>query len=139
MLWPEGYRKHAALAQNELPTIVIGRLELSEDNPPNIIVDQVQSLDEIQRNRELIVLRLPSTKESESLFDSVLHLMNTNPGNCDVALETHLDDQTVVRIKVNSTLRVDHSAKLEAALKDLGCGVRVERASSRLAASDNAR
>ncbi|MGI8733138.1 MAG: DNA polymerase III subunit alpha [Pyrinomonadaceae bacterium] len=128
VLWPETYRKHSLLVQNEFPVLISGRLELSEDNPPNVIVDQVQSLGDIQKNRELIVLRLPSRAASENLFDDVLHLMNTNPGNCDVAVETHLDDETVVRIKVNSTLRVDHSPRFEAALKKLGCVVKVERA-----------
>ena len=129
VLWPEIYRKHSLMVQNELPVLISGRLELSEDNPPNVIVDQVQSLDDMQRNRELMILHLPASTESEALFDSVLHLMNTNPGNCDVALETNVENGTVVRVKVNSTLRVDHSAKLEAALKELGCAVTIERMS----------
>ena len=128
VLWPETYRKHSMFVQNEAAVLITGRLELSEENPPNIIADQVQSLDDLQKNRELIVLQLPASGEADALFDSVLHLMNTNPGNCDVALETQLDADIVVRVKVNSTLRVDHSARLDAALKELGCAVRVERA-----------
>ena len=128
VLWPETYRKHSGLVQNEAAVLITGRLELSEENPPSVIADLVQSLDDIQKNRELIVLQLPASDETESLFDSVLHLINTNPGNCDIALETQVDPDTVVRVRVNSTLRIDHSAKLEAALKDLGCVVKVERA-----------
>ncbi|MFN2514292.1 MAG: OB-fold nucleic acid binding domain-containing protein, partial [Pyrinomonadaceae bacterium] len=45
VLWPETYRKYSGLVKNELPVLVSGRLELSEDNPPSIIVDQVQSFD----------------------------------------------------------------------------------------------
>ena len=127
VLWPETYRKHSTFVQNEAAVLITGRLELSEENPPNIIADQVQSLDDLQKNRELIVLQLPASSESETLFDTVLHLMNTHPGNCDVALETQLDADIVVRVKVNSTLRVDHSARFDAALKELGCAVRVER------------
>ncbi len=51
VLWPETYRKHSALLQNELPVLVTGRLELSEDNPATVIVDQVQSLDDILKNQ----------------------------------------------------------------------------------------
>ena len=126
VLWPETYRKHSMFVQNEAAVLITGRLELSEENPPNIIADQVQSLDDLQKNRELIVLQLPFSNEADTLLDNVLHLMNTNPGNCDVALETQLDADIVVRVKVNSTLRVDHSARLDAALKELGCAVRVE-------------
>ena len=128
VLWPETYRKHSMFVQNEAAVLITGRLELSEENPPNIIADLVQSLDDLQKNRELIILQLPASGEADTLFDNVLHLMNTHPGNCDVALETQLDANIVVRVKVNSTLRVDHSARLDAALKELGCAVRVERA-----------
>ena len=52
VLWPETYRKYSAMLQNESPILVTGRLELSEDNPPTLIADQVQSLDDILRNRD---------------------------------------------------------------------------------------
>ncbi|HKR59408.1 MAG TPA: hypothetical protein VJS64_06705, partial [Pyrinomonadaceae bacterium] len=60
--------------------------------------------------------------------------------SCDVAVETQLDSGTVVRVRVNPSLRVSHTAKLESALKELGCRVKVERAVHRsMAASDNGR
>ena len=86
-----------------------------------MIADQVQSLDDILKNRELVVFQVPATDDPEGLFDSILHLINTHPGNCDVTLETVIDADTLVRVKVNSALRVDRSAKLETALKQLGC------------------
>jgi DNA polymerase-3 subunit alpha len=126
VVWPETYRKYSQLLQNESPVLVSGRLELSEDNPPTLIADQVQSLDDIIKNRELVVFKVPVTEDQEGLFDSILHLINTHPGSCDVTLETVIDSGTVVRVKVNAALRVTRSAKLESALKQLGCTVRVE-------------
>jgi DNA polymerase III subunit alpha len=126
VLWPETYRKYSAVLLNESPVLVTGRLELSEDNPPSIIVDQVQSLDEILKNRELVVFQVPASDDQEGLFDSILHLINTNPGNSDVTLETRIDADTVVRVRVNPALRVTRSAKLESALKQLGCTVMIE-------------
>ncbi len=126
VLWPETYRKHSALLQNELAVLITGRLELSEDNAPTVIVDQVQHLDDILRNGELVVLRLPSSDDPEGLFDMVLHVMNSHPGNCDVALECLIDTGTLVRVKVNSALRVDRSGSLESACKQLGCTLRIE-------------
>jgi DNA polymerase-3 subunit alpha len=140
VLWPETYRKHSNVVRNEAAVLITGRLELSEENPPNIIADQVQSLDDLQKNQELVVLQLPASEQTEPLFDSVLHLISSNPGNCDVAVETQLDAGILVRVKVNSSLRVQHSAKFEAELKELGCRVKVERAAYRsFAASDNGR
>jgi DNA polymerase-3 subunit alpha len=126
VLWPETYRKYSAMLQNESPVLITGRLELSEDNPPSVIADQVQSLDDILKNRELIVFEVPVTEDQEGLLDSILHLINTNPGSCDVTLETIIDADTLVRVKVNSALRVTRSPRLESALKQLGCTVRIE-------------
>ena len=127
VLWPETYRKHSALLADELPALVTGRLELSEDNPPTVVVDQLQRLDDILKNRELIVVQLPATDELENLFDEILHLISLHPGSCDVALETVVESDTVVRVKANSALRVDRSLKFESALKGMGCGIKIER------------
>src|SRR6266496_5245958 len=124
VLWPEVYRKYSNHLRNELPVFISGRLELGEDNAPTVIVDQVQHLDDILRNGELVVLRLPSSDDPEGLFDMVLHVVNSHPGNCDVALECLIDTGTLVRVKVNSALRVDRSGSLESACKQLGCTLR---------------
>jgi len=128
VLWPEPYRKHVALAQNELPVIVIGRLELSEDNPPTIIVDQLQSIDAKAKDNEFLVLRTPEHDDFSSLCDSILTLINANPGDCEVTLEAVVGGETVVRVKPNDALRVRRSTEFEEALKALGCGVSVEKA-----------
>jgi DNA polymerase-3 subunit alpha len=128
VLWPEVYRKHSALMQNELPVIVIGRLELSEDNPPTIIVDQMQSIDAASRNNEFLVLRTPQHEDFPTLCDSILSLLSANPGDCEVAMEALIEEGAVVRIKPNNALRVRRSAELEQALKELGCSVSFETA-----------
>jgi DNA polymerase-3 subunit alpha len=127
VLWPEVYRKHATLLQNDLPTIIKGRLELSEDNPPTIIVDQVQTMEAASENTELIVLRTPREDDFSDLFDSILSVLSSHPGDCDIALEAEVDDGTIVRIKANPALRIKRSAELEESLKRLGCHVAVER------------
>jgi len=113
--------------QNELPAIVIGRLELSEDNPPTIIVDQVQSIDATARGNEFLVLRAPQHEDFPTLCDSILSLLNAHPGDCEVAMEALIDD-TVVRIKPSDALRIKRSAELEKALKELGCTISFETA-----------
>jgi DNA polymerase-3 subunit alpha len=127
VLWPEIYRKYSVLVKNELPILVSGRLELSEDNPPSIIVDQVQSLDEILKAKELVILRVPQAPDPAQLFDSILHVINTHAGNCEVMLETAVDKDLLVRVKVSSTLRVERSEKFETAVRKMGCVLKVER------------
>jgi DNA polymerase-3 subunit alpha len=127
VLWPETLRKFSAVVRNDLAALVSGRLEISEDGPPSIIVDQVQSLDDMLKAKEIMVLSVPHSEDPAQVFDSILHLINTHPGTCDIALESSLDEGLTVRIKVNASLRLERSAKLEAALKQLGCGLKVER------------
>ena len=127
VLWPEIYRKHSTLLKNELPVLITGRLEIGEDNPPSIIVDHVQGLDEMVKSRELVVLRVPQAEDPPQLFDSILHLINTHPGNCDVVLETSVNVDLIVRMKVNSSLKVERSEKFETAVRKAGCGIRVEK------------
>jgi hypothetical protein len=106
---------------------VSGRLELSEDNPPSIIVDLVQSLDEMLKAKEMVVLRVPQAPDPAQLFDSILHVINTHAGNCEVMLETSVDKNLLVRVKVSSTLRVERSEKFETAVRKMGCVLKVER------------
>ena len=127
VLWPEVYRKHSALLQNDTPAMITGRLELSEDNPPTIIVDQVQNLDAASRTNEFVVLRAPRQDDLSDLFDAVLSLLSSHPGDCDVALEALTNDGTLVRIKANPALRVKRSDELEKALAKLGCKVSIEK------------
>jgi DNA polymerase-3 subunit alpha len=126
VLWPEVYRKHSALLQNDLPVVIIGRLELSEDNPPTIIVDQVKSIDAAANISEFLVLRAPQAEDFLTVCDSILDVLNAHPGDCDVTLETVTDNGSVVRVKANNALRVKRSNELEEALKKLGCRVSVE-------------
>jgi DNA polymerase-3 subunit alpha len=127
VLWPETYRKHSSLLKTELPVLITGRLELGEDNPPSVIVDQVQSLDEMLKAKELVVLRVPQAPDPAELFDSILHVINTHSGNCEVVLEASVAADLLVRVKVSSSLRVERSEKLEIALGKIGCKLRVER------------
>src|SRR5689334_8494007 len=130
VLWPEVYRKHSALLQNDAAVVIMGRLELSEDNPPSIIVDQVQSIDAAARVNEFLVLRAPQGEDFPTVCESILDVLHANPGDCEVALEALTDNGTIVRIKASSALRVKRSAELEEALKKLGCRVSVETASN---------
>jgi len=125
--WPETYRKYSAFLQNEFPALITGRLELTEDGPPSIIADLVQNLDNLLQGSEITVLRIPAAEDTEALLDGILHVLNTHPGTCEIALELLTENDVLVRVKPNSQLRIERSAGLELALKNLGCSIRSER------------
>ncbi len=121
--WPDTYRKHSSLLQNELPALVTGRLELTDDNPPTIIVDQVQRLDGIPENKSRsVMIRIPPA-EDEALYDAMLDVLNKHPGDCEVLLEAVVDREVLVRVRANAALRVNRSRALDSDLKKLGCSI----------------
>ena len=134
VLWPEVYRKHSAVLQNDAAAIIKGRLELSEDNPPTIIVDQVQSMDAASESTEFVILRMPQHEDYSSLFESILSVLSSHPGDCDITLEAEVEGGTLVRVKANPALRIRRSGELEEKLKSLGCKVGVERIANQIRA-----
>jgi len=131
-LWPEVYKKHAPLLQNDVPAIVKGRLELSEDNPATIIVDNVQTIDAAAETTEFVVLQMPSRDDFAELFDSILSVLSAHPGDCDIAVEAKINGGTIVRVKANPALRVKRCTELEESLKQLGCNLLVEKISNQV-------
>ena len=127
VLWPEVYRKHSIVLKNDAPAIIKGRLELSEDNPPTIIVDQVQSMDAASESTEFVILKVPQVEDYSSLFESVLSVLSSHPGDCDITLEAEVAGGTLVRVKANPALRIRRSGELEEKLKSLGCQIGIER------------
>jgi DNA polymerase-3 subunit alpha len=124
--WPETYRKYSQLLENELPALVSGRLELSEDNPPTVIVDQVQRLDGIVASQNnAIVIRIPAADDAQ-LFDGILDVLNKYPGACEVLLEAHINQDVLVRVRANPSLRIEQNKSLAAELKKLGCLILAE-------------
>jgi DNA polymerase-3 subunit alpha len=126
VLWPEPFRKCSALIQTDCPVVISGRLELGEDGPPSVIADRVQSLAGLLNANEVVILHVPMRDDSENLFDAILHVLNTHPGNSDIALELLIESNILVRIKPNSQLRVGRSTELDSALRQLGCIARLE-------------
>jgi len=128
VLWPEVYRRYSSVLTNDTPSVIIGRLELSEDNPPTIIVDQVQTIEAASRTNEFVVLRVPNCDDFGSLFDSILCVLSAHPGDSDVAVEATLEDSLVVRVKANPALRIKRNNELEQSLRNLGCIINIEKA-----------
>jgi hypothetical protein len=87
-------------------------------------------MDAVSKTHEYVVLRTPAHEDPAALFDAVLSVLSAHPGDCDIAIETVLEDRTLVRIKPNAALRVRRGPELDQALSDLGCVVKIERANS---------
>jgi DNA polymerase III subunit alpha len=125
--WPEAYRRHSAMLLAELPALITGRLELSDDSPPTVIVDKVERLDGMLGNKpKAVVIRVPCTTEKVELLDDILNVINKYPGVHEVILETKVEPDFLVSMRANAALRVNHSSALVSDLKQLGCVVRMQ-------------
>jgi DNA polymerase-3 subunit alpha len=129
--WPEAYRRHSALLQAELPALITGRLELSDDSPTTVIVDKVERLDDIVGNQiNVVVIRVPAATENTELLDGILDVLNRHPGANEVLLEITVEPDLLVAMRVNAAVRVEHSKALVSDLRPLGCVVRLGSRSS---------
>ncbi len=122
VVWPEAYRRHATVLEAELPALITGRLEISEDNPPSVIVDQVQRLDGLRSKKTTsVVIRVPANQDREILLDGILEILHRYPGPDEVLLELTLETGVNVRLRANPALKVQYAPALVSDLKQLGC------------------
>jgi hypothetical protein len=77
----------------------------------------------LQRRSRAVVLRLPTSVESNGLLEELFALMDKHKGDCEVLLEFALEGQVLVRARPHSALRVQGSLELESALRQRGCRV----------------
>jgi DNA polymerase-3 subunit alpha len=128
--WPEIYRRHATVLVAEAAALITGRLELSDDMPPSIIVDQVQLLDGVAALKtKSLLIRLPNGND-QTLCDGVLDVLNRHPGVYEVLLEKTIEPNLRVRVRANSAVRVQHDQTLVSELKQLGCVVEIANKSA---------
>jgi hypothetical protein len=84
-------------------------------------------MEAVAEGGEFLVLRTPRGDDSSAVLDSILGILSLHPGDCEVALEAQIDDETIVRIKANTALRVKRSPILDEELRKIGCIVLAEK------------
>jgi hypothetical protein len=88
-----------------------------------IIVEKVGELEQaIQQKATEMTVRLANETDLPKMCDSIKHLLETSPGDCDVFVEV-LSNGAIVRMRAHPSLKVQGSSQLEASLRELGCDV----------------
>jgi DNA polymerase-3 subunit alpha len=126
VLWPEPYRRQSAIVADEATVLVNGRAEISDDGMITVICEKLTELTQAvqQKARELII-SLPIATDSAQLCDGVKSLLEQSKGDCDVFVEI-VSEGMLVRVRAHPSLKVQGSAEIETALRNLGCEVRWE-------------
>src|ERR1051326_1655624 len=138
VVWPEPFRKHTAMIAEEATILVNGRVENSDEGANTIIAETLIELNQaVQNKARELVIRLPLASEYPNLCESIKNLLETAKGDCDVFVEL-ISEGTVVRLRAHPSLKVQGSAEIETALRNLGCDVRWEGFAQRAVAVSNA-
>jgi DNA polymerase-3 subunit alpha len=123
VLWPEPFRRHAALVRDEAILVAGGRLEVSDESAVSVVIDNITELDEaIQQKASELIIRVTQNIAEPEAFDEILKVLESAKGECEVFLEI-VCDNSIVRVRTHPSLKVQGSSELEAALQKLGCEV----------------
>jgi DNA polymerase-3 subunit alpha len=126
VLWPEPFRRQSAMVADEATVLVTGRAEISDDGMITVIAEKLTELTQaVQQKARELVIGFPATSDSAQLCDAVKNLLEQAKGECDVFVEV-VSEGMVVRVRTHPSLKVQGSAEIESALRNLGCEVRWE-------------
>ena len=126
VLWPEPFRRQNGMVADEATVLISGRAEISDDGMITVIVEKITELTQaIQQKARELIIGLPDAAEAGQLCEAVKNLIEQSKGDCDVFVEV-VSEGMLVRIRAHPSLKVQGSAEIEAALRNLGCQVKWE-------------
>jgi DNA polymerase-3 subunit alpha len=126
VLWPEPFRRQSAMVAADATVLVNGRAEISDDGAITVIVEKVTELTQaVQKKAREIIIGFPDTVDSAQLCEAVRNLLEQSKGDCDVFVEV-VTEGMLVRVRAHPSLKVQGSAEIESALRNLGCEVKWE-------------
>jgi DNA polymerase-3 subunit alpha len=130
VLWPEPYRKNSSLLAEEAVVLANGRVEVSEDSPATIIVDQLGELTQaVQQKAREMVIRFSHEPPDAKTWEQMKQILEASPGECEVFVEVPVANATV-RVRAHPSLRIQGSTAIENDLRKLGCEITWEAFSS---------
>jgi DNA polymerase-3 subunit alpha len=122
--WPETFSKCENSLQDDIPVLITGKIEASDDGVVTIIAEEVSKLEDIlQRKSKGLIIKVPVSMTEDGLLETVFSLLDKHRGDCEVMLDMVLKDGVLVRMRPHSALRVRGSLELEGALRNHGCRV----------------
>jgi DNA polymerase III alpha subunit len=126
--WPESYKKHASILQNDAPVLVRGRLEVDDGGAMTIYPEEIQSLINIrERAAKLMVMRFPVEAAQEDKLDRLYHLLDSHRGDCEIVFEVELEDGSLALVQPNQFVRVKVTPELTHSITEvMGNACRVE-------------
>lgn len=122
--WPEAFSKCENSLQDDVPVLMTGKVECSDDGVVTIISEEVSRLEDIlQRKSKGLIIQVPADISEDGLLEKIFGLLDKHRGDCEVMLDMVLQDGVMVRMRPHNALRVRGSLELEGVLRSHGCHV----------------
>lgn len=122
LAWSEAYGKYSSILKNDELLIIDGRVESAEGQDITVIMQDARSLIEARsRNARSVNIALPPNQLDEDYLHSLLTLLHSESGKCDVYLDVRIDE-LIVRLH-SEPVRIQGSSRIESELRARGCEV----------------
>ncbi|MBA3353415.1 MAG: DNA polymerase III subunit alpha [Blastocatellia bacterium] len=122
LAWSEAYGKYSSILKNDELLIIDGRVESAEGQDITVIMQDARSLIEARsRNARSVNIALPPTPLDEDYLHSLLTLLHSESGKCEVYLDVRIDE---LKVRLHSEpVRIQGSSRIENELRARGCEV----------------
>ena len=122
LAWSEAYGKYSSILKNDELLIIDGRVESAEGQDITVIMQDARSLIEARsRNARSVNIALPPTQLDEDYLHSLLTLLHSESGKCEVYLDVRIDE---LKVRLYSEpVRIQGSSRIENELRARGCEV----------------
>lgn len=104
--WPEVFVRNESLVRNESVVFIRGRLDLRRE-PPSIVISDMIPIDQAPlRLADSVAIRLDERHQDEHTMEELRRLLSQHRGDCNVYLEVVSTDQSVTRVRADSSFSV---------------------------------
>jgi DNA polymerase III alpha subunit len=123
VMWPEVFSRHSAVMADDIPVLLTGKLELTDDGAASIIVDQVEKLSDVLQRKACDCYLVYVARLKPFSYRRPFRVLGAHKGECDVYIELALESGLIVRTKPHGSLRIKGSIEIESILQTHGCRV----------------
>ena len=90
VIFPDAFAKFETLLKDERPMLIAGLLEVSEENVPKMILDNISPLEEILKKTKKMTFRLDRLKSDQ--YSELYAVLANSPGPTKVDFRLFLED-----------------------------------------------
>ena len=118
LVFSEPYAMHRDLVTIDALILVHGHLSKKEEDNKVIASEIISLTDARDRLARSVVVTMEHEQVADENLESIKHVLETYPGDCDVVLEVSTADQSEIGVRAGSDFRVRPSDELLKTLRD---------------------